>query len=59
MDVCCADNVVLRRCRIAWGRNRPDYFTHALEAHDVSGLSYPDFQGEAAHPDRETAIHIA
>jgi len=54
-----ADNVVLRRCRVAWGQNRPDYFTHALEAHDVSGLSYPDFQGEAAHPDRQAAIHIA
>ena len=54
-----ADNVVLRRCRVAWGQNRPDYFTHALEAQDVSGLSYPDFQGEAAHPDRQAAIQIA
>jgi len=54
-----ADNVVLRRCRVAWGQNRPDYFTHALEAQDCSGLSYPDFDGEAAHPDRQAAIHIA
>jgi len=59
MHVRHADNVVLRRCRMAWGQNRPDYFTHALEAHDVSGLSHPDFQGEAAHPDRQAAIRIA
>jgi len=53
-----ADNVILRHCSIAWGRNTPDYFTHALEAHDVTGLSYPDFVGEAAHPDRYQAVQI-
>ena len=58
IHVRCADNVVLRRCQVAWGPNRPDYFTHALEAQDVSGLSYPDFRGAAAHPERETAVQI-
>jgi polygalacturonase len=53
-----ADNVVLDRCRIDWGQNRPDYFTHALEASDVTGLSYPGFVGEAAHPERDKAIAI-
>lgn len=53
-----ADNVELRRCRIAWGANRPDYFTHALEAHDVTGLTYPGFSGEAAHPERFAAIAV-
>jgi hypothetical protein len=53
-----ADNVSLRRCRIAWGANRPDYFTHALEAHDVTGLSYPDFTGESAHPERLAAVAV-
>ena len=53
-----ADNVSLRRCRIGWGSNRPDYFTHALEAHDVTGLTYPDFTGEAAHPGRDAAIMV-
>jgi hypothetical protein len=47
-----------RRCRIAWGANRPDYFTHALEAHDVTGLSYPDFTGESAHPERLAAVAV-
>lgn len=53
-----ADNVALKRCRIDWGKNRPDYFTHALEAHDVTGLTYPDFMGEAAHPGRDAAISV-
>jgi polygalacturonase len=51
-----ADNVTLKNCRLAWGPNRPDYFTHALEAEDVTGLDHPGFVGEAAHPDRDKAI---
>ena len=53
-----ADDVTLRRCRIAWGANRPEYFTHALEAHDVTELSYPDFTGESAHPERFAAVVV-
>jgi hypothetical protein len=53
-----ADDVALRRCRIAWGPHRPDYFTHALEARDVTGLTYPGFAGESAHPDRDAAIAV-
>lgn len=58
ISVRCADNIALRRCRIAWGAHRPDYFTHALEAQDVTGLSYPGFVGEAAHPQREAAVAV-
>jgi polygalacturonase len=53
-----ADNVVLEKCSVGWGNNRPDYFTHALEANDVTGLELTDFVGEAAHPDRDKAISI-
>jgi polygalacturonase len=53
-----ADNVTLKNCRVAWGDNRPDYFTNALEADDVTGLSYPGFVGEAAHPERDKAVAI-
>lgn len=45
-----ADNVTLQDCRVGWGPNRPAYFTHALEARDVTGLAYPGFVGDAAHP---------
>lgn len=51
-----ADNVTLKDCRVSWGQNRPDYFTHAIEAEDVTGLQTPGFKGEAAHPERDKAI---
>jgi hypothetical protein len=47
------DNVVLRNCRVSWGSNPPPYFTHALEAVDVNGLSHPGFKGAAAQADLE------
>ena len=43
---------------MAWGDHRPDYFTNALQAEDVTGLQYPGFVGEAAHPGRDQAIVI-
>lgn len=51
-----ADNVTLKNCRVSWGQNRPDYFTHAIEAEDVTNLQTPGFKGEAAHPERDKAI---
>jgi hypothetical protein len=54
----CADQVHLKNCRVRWGRNRPDTFTHALEAESVTGLDLTGFSGEAAHPDRDPAIMI-
>ncbi len=53
-----ADTIVLDNCRVNWGENLPDYFTYALEAHDVTELDYSGFKGEAAHPERDEAIHI-
>jgi hypothetical protein len=53
-----ADNVLLKRCSVAWGSNRPEYFTHALEAEQVTRLELTQFAGEAAHPERDEAILI-
>ena len=53
-----ADNVTLQNCRLVWGSNRPDYFTHALETEDVTGLEHPGFIGEGAHPERDKAIMV-
>jgi polygalacturonase len=53
-----ADGVTLKDCKLTWGKNCPDYFTHALEAEDVSGLALTRFTGEAAHPDRDEAIVV-
>jgi hypothetical protein len=51
-----ADHIKLNRCSVAWGKNRPDYFTYALEASNVTSLELSDFKGEAAHPNRDKAI---
>jgi polygalacturonase len=53
-----ADNVVLKNCKAAWGENRPEYYTHALEAENVTGLSLTRFTGDAAHPERDEAIVV-
>jgi len=53
-----ADHVALRDCRVAWGPNRPDYYTHALEAREVTSLAYPGFVGASAHPERDPAIDV-
>jgi polygalacturonase len=53
-----AENVTVRNCNVAWGSNRPEYFTHALEAEDVSGLKLEHFRGDSAHPQRFKAIVV-
>jgi hypothetical protein len=53
-----ADGVVLKDCKLAWGANRPDYFTNALEAENVTGLALTRFNGEAAHPERDEAVVV-
>ena len=53
-----ADNVTLKNCSVSWGGNRPDYFTSALEAENVTGLRLTGFKGIAAHPGRDEAIII-
>lgn len=51
-----ADNVKLKNCQVNWGKNLPEYFSHALEAHDVTGLKLKKFKGKAAHPNKFQAI---
>jgi Glycosyl hydrolases family 28 len=53
-----ADNVLLKKCSVAWGSKRPDYFSQALEARSVTKLGITQFTGEAAHTDRDEAILI-
>lgn len=53
-----ADNVTLESCRVTWGENRPEYFSHALEASDTTNLRLTNFRGDAAHPERDQAIVI-
>jgi len=53
-----ADRVTLDRCGVNWGGLAPDYFTHALEAENVTGLTLRRFTGAAAHPGRDEAVRI-
>jgi polygalacturonase len=53
-----ASDVTLRDCRVSWGKNLPDYFTHALEAENVAGLKLTRFKGEGAHPERDEAVVV-
>jgi Glycosyl hydrolases family 28 len=47
-----ATNVTLRNCEVVWGKNRPDYFHHALETEDVKNLVVENFRGESADPSK-------
>ena len=51
-----ASDVSLRDCRVRWGGNPPDYFTHALEAENVARLRLTRFSGEAAHPEQDSTM---
>ncbi len=53
-----ADNISLRNCSVAWGEHVPGYFSYALEAEAVTGLSRRQFHGTAAHPGRDPAVSI-
>ena len=53
-----ADGVTLNNCKVAWGKSRPDYFTHALEIENATAVDYAGLKGEAAHPERDKAVMV-
>jgi len=53
-----SDQVVLKDCSVSWGDNVPDYFTNAIQAHDVTNLEIEGFKGDAAYPDRDKAVVV-
>lgn len=53
------DQVVLKDCSVSWGDNIPDYFSNAINAHNVTGLKIEGFKGEAAHPERDQAVVVS
>jgi len=50
--------VMLKDCSVGWGKNIPDYFTNAIQAHDVHDLKIEGFSGESAHPGRDKSIVV-
>lgn len=53
-----ADEIAFRDCKLTWGKNPPDYFTHALEIEDATAVDYTGLKGEAAHPARDKAVAV-
>ena len=51
-----ADRIAFHNCRVQWGKNVPDYFTHALELENATAVDHTGLKGEAAHPDRQQAV---
>lgn len=45
-----ADQLCIRNSSLKWGENSPVYFSHLLEAHDVSVLDIEGLAGDAAKP---------
>jgi len=56
--ICFSDLVMLKDCSVSWGKNIPDYFTNAIQAHDVHDLEIEGFEGEGAHPGRDKSIVV-
>jgi hypothetical protein len=54
-----AADVTLRSCSVSWGKNVPDYFSYAVEAHRVQHLNIEHLKGHAAHPDRQKTTSIS
>jgi hypothetical protein len=44
------DGTVLRNVDVVWGENTQDYWSHAIEAHNASGLQLENFTGVAGKP---------
>ncbi|UEG52484.1 right-handed parallel beta-helix repeat-containing protein [Mucilaginibacter daejeonensis] len=45
-----AGHVVIRNSSVQWGANKPDYFKHAIESHNVQQLDLSGFMGTSAFP---------
>ncbi|OZJ04592.1 hypothetical protein BZG36_02764 [Bifiguratus adelaidae] len=45
----CAKDILFRNCEVQWGKI-PEYCRHAIEAHQVEGLSLENFRGRSVDP---------
>ncbi len=54
-----AMDIRLRNCEVAWGRNRPEYFRHAVYAGHAPGLEITNLRGESAFPGKYEVVKKA
>ncbi|MCU7551155.1 glycoside hydrolase family 28 protein [Chitinophagaceae bacterium LB-8] len=45
-----ASGITIRNSSVQWGANRPAYFAHAIETHEVASLKVSGFEGQSAYP---------
>jgi polygalacturonase len=50
-----ATSITIRNSSVQWGENRPPYFAHALESHEVSSLKVVNLEGQSAFPNKVEA----
>ncbi|HXS93623.1 MAG TPA: glycosyl hydrolase family 28 protein [Candidatus Limnocylindrales bacterium] len=51
-----ADGVTIENCKVTWGSTVPEYFTHAVEAENATGVEVKRLQGGAARPGMEAIV---
>ena len=50
--------VHLQNCSVKWGKTRDNCYGNGLYAENVSGLVVSQFDGEAAFPEQDEALHL-
>lgn len=53
-----ADNILLKKCTVKWGENKPDYYTNAINATNSTGVKVEQFTGVSANPKLYPAVSI-
>jgi polygalacturonase len=53
------DNILLKKCSVKWGENKPDYYTNAINATNATGVKVEQFSGVSANPKLYPAISIS
>lgn len=53
-----ARDILIKDCRVGWKGDLPEYFTHAVQGENVSGVKLENFKGESAHPQKYPAVSL-
>jgi len=51
-----ANHITIRNGSVNWGAQRPDYFAHQVESHDVADLKVINLEGTSAFPGKTEAV---
>jgi len=51
-----AKHITIRNSSVVWAENRPDYYGHVIESHEVTALKTFNLEGDSAFPGKLEAI---